>query len=612
MTLLQRRIRAFRLHLMFRLAGYSALMGLLVALVLVIAAPWLRDQIGLPGYWLTIALPLALPALYVVYTLFHRPNERTIVLAADAWCGAEGAIVSAHELEREHPDSPFIQPVVAKALAKLEHHQLPEPRLMRKLLVALAVMLALLPLSRFVHAQMEKADEEGKQEELARKVDVPPKDAEDLAKDAAATAEKAKELRAKQQEQLADDIEQAARNAQAGGGDKERALREANSLADRARAQTESQQRRDDAREALKDESVTSELAKAIENTDSAKTQEVIDKLVEQVHREDGSVDIERAKELRAAIEKASKEAPQDARLRRAAEALAEKLDPKTLERTAERRQKTASEMAGEGLDPEAVADAMKKLQEVDKRALEQALEELSKSASPLRDLDVNGKEMEELLKQIDAGKIDPEQAKQMAEAARQLSERLELDSETLKDMLKEGKDFGGLQKAAEEMLKKLPEGAEAPGPDQIPEWAKDAIPEEIRKEWEGNGRGENPGEKSDGQGHSSGNNGGEGDDEKGKVPAGGKGGDDTGTHVIKPIEGEGTKEGVDTTDTGQGKKDPDKDPEKLDPKKAAEEKARREATGRKSDSSGINTRDEEERLPRRYRDAARKYFERD
>ena len=35
------------------------------------------------------------------------------------------------------------------------------------------------------------------------------------------------------------------------------------------------------------------------------------------------------------------------------------------------------------------------------------------------------------------------------------------------------------------------------------------------------------------------------------------------------------------------------------------------EGTGNKSDSGGINTRDEEERRPRRYRDAARKYFER-
>ncbi|MCB9895205.1 MAG: hypothetical protein H6839_12195 [Planctomycetes bacterium] len=610
MTELQRRIRSFRTLLMFRIAGYAALIGLLVALVLVLVAPWLRDLVGLPGYWATIAIPLVLPAIYVAYVLIRRPDERTIVLAADAWCGAEGSIVSAYELEQEHPDSPFIQPVVARAIARLHHSRLPEPRSMRLLLVVLAVMLTLLPASRFLHAQMQAADEEDKQEELARKVDVPPKDAENLAKDAAATSEKAREIGAKQQEKLADDLEQAARNAQAGGGDKERALRDANSLADRARAQTEAQKRRDAAREGMKDNSATSELAEAIENSDPGETQKAIDKLVEQVYREDGSIDIERARQLRDAIEKASKEAPQDAQLRRAAETLAEKLDPATLKRTEERREKTAGEMSGDTLDPEAVAEAMKKLNEIDKRALENALEELSKSASPLRDLDVNGKEMEELLKKIDAGKIDPEQAKQMAEAARELSERLELDAETLKDMLKEGKDFGGLEKAAEEMLKNMPEGAEAPGPDQIPEWAKDAVPEEMKKAWqEARGSGN---DNRDGAGKIKGANDNPRPDDVEEGNGGGKGGKGTGGETARPVDGEGKEGGVDSTDTGQGDKDPNKDPEHLDPTKAGGEKATRDATGRKSSSSGINTRDEEERLPRRYRDAARKYFERD
>lgn len=605
MTELQRRIDKFRLHLMLRLAGWAALLGLLVALLVVIFAPWLRDGIGLPGYWLTIALPLAFPLAYVFFTLLRRPDDRTVVLAADAWCRAEGSIISAWELEREHPDSPFNKPVADKAVRMLDNHRLPEPPLLRKALLALLVMLALLPLSRFVYAQMQESEQDEQKQAAERKVDTPPEEAEKLAQEAAAAAERAKQLGAKQQEQLADDLEQAARNAQAGGQDKERALRDANSLVDRAKAQTEAQQRREEAREALAESEATRDLAEAIQRSDHQAARTEIEDLVEQVYNKDGRIDPARAEELRQAVQKAREQAPQDARLRRAAETLEQLLEQQALEQAQQRREQTEKDMRASGMDPEAVKQAMEKLQDVDERALARALEELAKAASPLRDLDVSGREMEELLKQLEAGKLDPSQAEEMAEAARQLSERLELDAETLREMLKDGREFEGLKKTAEEMMKNMPEGERPTGPDQVPEWARQAMPEDWKQAWKQAGEeGREPG-KGTGSRQGSGEDGREGPD-GGKGAGEGKTGDPT-----RPVEGGGIEEGVETSDTGQGEKDPDKDPERLDPNKAGDEKARREGSGRSAESSGLNTRDEEERLPRRYREAARKYFER-
>lgn len=611
MTELQRRIRAFRLHLMLRLAGYAALVGLVFALVIVIAAPWLRDEFGLPGYWATLSLPLVLPVLYVIYSMLQRPDDRTIVMAADAWCGAEGSIISAYELEREHPDSPFVKPVADKAVRKLENHRLPEPRLLRKMLVAMLVMLALVPLSRYVHAQMAESEKEKEAEEQANKVDAPPEDAEELAKEAGKAAELAKALGANQQEHLADDVEEASRKAQAGGQDKERALRDANSLVDRAKAQTEAQERREAAREALKNNETTSELAEAIDNVDAEGAKEAIDKLTDEVYRPDGTIDEEAASELTEAVKKAADKAPQDARLRRAAEAIEEKLNAGTRKSANENVEKAREQMRKEGMSEEQINAALEKLQQTDKRALERALEELSKSSSPLRDMDLSSQEVERMMKQLEGKQLSPEEAKAMAEAARQLSERLEIDAETLREMLKKGREFEGLDEAAKKMIEGKQPGETPAGPQEVPEWAKEAVPEEWKQAWkeaaedaarEGNGK---SGTGRNGEGGPE-----EGEEGNGE---GGKGNGRDGEHEAgtgKEIEG-GKEGGVDTTDTGEGEKDPNKDPEKLDPRKAAEEKAWREKTGKESSSGGINTRDEEERLPRRYRDAARKYFER-
>ncbi|MCA8911327.1 MAG: hypothetical protein KDB82_06460 [Planctomycetes bacterium] len=600
MTELQRRIRAFRFHVMLRIAGYAALIGLVISLVIVIAAPWLRDYFGLPGYGLTIALPLIFPSIYVLYALFNRPDERTLVMAADAWCGGEGSIVSAWELEREHPDSPFVKPIAAKAVKRLGNHRLPEPRMLRVMLIAVGVMLAMLWPSRWLHAQMAESDKQKEAEEQARKVDAPPEDAEKLAREAAKTAETAKDLGASQQERLADDLEQAARNAQAGGQDKERALRDANSLVDRAKAQTEAQERRDRAREALKNDETTGELGEAIDKVDAAKTREAIKDLTEKVYRPDGTIDEQAAEELRQAVKKAADQAPQDASLRRAAESIDKKLSKETRNNAQQNREQTRKELEAQGASAEQIEEALSRLQDTDKRALERALEEMSKSSSPLRDMDLNSQDMQRIMKQLEGKQLSPEEAKQMAEAAKQLSKRLELDADTLREMLKKGREFEGL----EETAKKMAEGQQPGGPQEVPEWAKDAVPEEWKQAWK------EAQQEAGREGGKSGANG-EGDREEGDGPGkGGKNKGDPKTGDPKEIEG-GKEEGVDSTDTGEGEKDPNKDPEKLDTEKARKEKAWREGTGNKSDSGGINTRDEEERLPRRYRDAARKYFER-
>lgn len=600
MTELQKRIRAFRIHLMLRIAGYAALLGLIVALVVVIAAPWLRESTGLPGYWLTIALPLLFPAAYVVYALLQRPGERESVIAADAWCGGEGSIISAYELEREHPDSPFVKPIAERAVAKLANRRLPEPRLLRKALVAMLVLLALVPLSRFVHAQLQEAEEQERAEELASKVDVPPEPARDLAKDAAAASERAREVKAEQQQKLADDLEQAARNAEAGGGDKERALREANSLVDRAKAQTEAAEGREKAREALEDNNATRELAEAIKQTDATRAREEIRQLAEQVYRKDGSIDPQAAEQLKQAALEAQRAAPQDARLRRAVEQLQQQLDQRTVKNAQQREQEARERMKAEGMDPAAIEAALEALNRMDKRALERALEELAKSSSPLRDLDVSGRQMEELLKQLEGGQISPEDASRLAETARQLSERLELDAETLRELLQKGQEFEGLENAARRMA----EGTPPQGPEEVPEWARNMVPPEWEEAWRqsGNERAGNGPARGDREGTEGGSGPGRSENDP----------DSPNQDPGREIGGEGKKEGVDTSDTGDGEKDPEKDPERLDPNKAGSETAARGTTGRDGTSKGINTRDEDERLPRRYRDAARKYFERD
>lgn len=601
---LRKSLRWFHFRLMLRQSAYAALWGLLLAVIIVIAAPWLRDTLGAPDYLATLALPLVLPAAYVAWIWLRRPDMGTIVQAADAWSGNTGAVVSAHELGRQHPDSPFVRPNVERAVALVRSAALPEPRPLRWALTALLVMVGLVPLSRWAHAQMQDQKHEEEKKEEARKTDVPPAEAGKLAKEAGAAAEKAKSAGATAQEKLADDIEQAARNAQAGSQDKERALREAHSLVDRARSQQDQQSARQDARDALKRSDAAGELAKAIENVDPKAVEAEARKLAEGLQNPEGGIDSAKARELRSAIEEARRNAPNDPALRRAAEALNQALSEQAQRNTRDSRNNLKKALEEQGKTAPEVDEALKRLNELDKQALARQLEELARQLSPLRDLDPSGKQMEELLKQIKDARISPEQAKELAEQARELSKRLQIDAETLRKMLQEGKKFEGLEEMAREMVKQAQEQGQPMQPGEVPDWVEGAMP----KEWKDAARNGQPRQGSGQEGK----DGGQGSSTQQGSGEGKEGGGTGGTgKTLRPVDGEANKEGLDSTDTGQGEKNPEGKEERLDPNKAKDETARRGTTGNEGTSQGVNTKEEEERLPRRYRETARKYFER-
>ncbi|MCC6465284.1 MAG: hypothetical protein IT463_08100 [Planctomycetes bacterium] len=609
MSVLDHQLRLFRARLLARLAGYSALWGLCCVVAVLVAAPWLREYAGWPDYDWSFWLPLVLPVLMGGLALVLRPDMRTTVLLADAWHGNSGAIVSAWELQHSAPDSPFTAPVAAKAAGAMQENRFREPRLLWRLLMALVVLILLMPLSRWVHAQMDEKQRKEDEQQAAQKLDVPPEVADKLAQDAGKSAEEAKKASARQQETLADDIERAARDAQAGGGDKERALREANSLVERAHGQTEGQQGRDAARDELARNEATRELAEALESVDPERVEKAIRDLAKSAYNEKGELDPEKAKQIRDAVDAARKEAPGDQQLRRAADALERALSEKAIKDAGNSREKLRSEMTAQGKTPEEIEKALQQAGQLDKEALAKALEEMARSASPLRDLDPSGRQAQELLRKLESGEISPEQAQAMIEAARELSQRLELDAETLREMLKQGRKFEGLDKAAEEVIRRAGQEGRKITPGEMPEWGDPKIPEEWRKAAEAEARarrertGEGrPGREGEGgRGTPGGGTGTEGD--------GGPGG--TGNGHSREVATPGTEGGVDTTDTGQGGKDPNGKPEELDPTKAGHERATREAGTRSGSSGGLNTRDEEEQLPRRFRDAARKYFER-
>lgn len=609
---LRQSLSRFRLRLMLRLATYAALTGLVIALVIVVAAPWLRDAAGLPGYYATMALPLILPALYVALVFWRRPDETAIAMAADSWCGGGGAVVSAVELAREHPDSPFMAPVAARAVNALKAPRLPEPRLLRRLLIAFAVLFLMLPLSRWAHAQMAEDEAEERAQEEARKTEPPADAAETLAREAGKAAQEAEKLGATQAGQLAEDLEEAARKAQAGPQDKERALREANALADRANAQRQGQESRAEARESLAENEATKDLAKAIENVNERAIEREARELAQGIHKPEGGLDKAKAEALLKSIEEAAAKAPNDPRLRRAADELRKQLNEQAMRQAQAER----AEIAKQSADPALLKEALEAASQLDREQLEKALQEFADAASKLRDIEPTGNKSDELAEKVKQGQLTPEQAREMAETAAELAKRLELDAETLRELLKQGKEFEGMEELAKEMLEQ--QAQENPGfsPDEIPEWAREFAEEALKQQWQEQARreaerrqgGERGEPREGGQGGEAreGREGGEG----GEGSEGREGGERTGDPT-RTIDGEGGKEGIDSKDTGGGDKDPEKDPKRLDPSKAGDERANRDETGRESGSKGINTRQDEETLPRRYRDAARKYFER-
>jgi hypothetical protein len=668
MTDLQRDLRKFYFRLNLRVASYAALWGLVLSLPVVIAMPWLREWLGVSrdaAYWFALALPVALPAFYAGVVLFIKPPEREQVLAADYWFGDSGSIVSAYEMERQRPGDPFVQPIARQARALMHDKPLPEPRWLRRALLALIILLLLTPLSRWAYAQMEEHKQEDEKQKQAKKPDVKPQDAEQIAKSAGEAAEKAKKIGSKQQEDLANDLEEVANRQRVKADDKETAMRNANAVTDRAKAQVDAQEDRQDARDALKD-SPAEELRKAVESNDPKRVEDAARRAANSVYKENGEIDTATAKALQEAIEEARRAAPDDASVKKAAEALEEQLQRARDKGGRPNEQKQAEtalreKMGAEGAsseDVEKAIDEMRKTSEerrqVEAQELKRALEEVAKAIDPKRDIDPSGKRAEEIRRKLEKGEISPEQAEEMVKAAREIAKQMEIDAETLKEMIKQGKDFEGMEeiakRIAEQAKKDAQNGDPQVGPEDVPDWVRKAMedPEwqEIAKKMaekvaERKGEPGQPGDRKPGpdgkpvdgsnpdgkpgEGKAGpdgkpidGGNSGEGKvgpdgkpvDGSGRDGGGGKG-ETTGPDG-KPIDPkEVRKEGVDVKDTGKGEKDPDAERKELDAKKAAEEKAAREATGRKGTSDDVNTKEELDRLPRRYRDAARKYFER-
>ena len=675
MTDLQRDLRKFYFRLNLRVASYAALWGLVLSLPVVIAMPWLREWLGVSrdaAYWFALALPVALPAFYAGVVLFIKPPEREQVLAADYWFGDTGSIVSAYEMERQRPGDPFVQPIARQARALMHDKPLPEPRWLRRALLALIILLLLTPLSRWAYAQMEDHKQEDEKQKQAKKPDVKPQDAEQIAKSAGEAAEKAKEIGSKQQEDLANDLEEVANRQRVKADDKETAMRNANAVTDRAKAQVDAQKDRQDARDALQD-SPAEELRKAVESNDPKRIEEAARKAANSVYKENGEIDTATAKALQEAIEEARRAAPDDAAVKKAAEALEEQLQRARDKGAHPNEQKQAEtalreKMGAEGASSEDVEKAVDKMRkaaderrQVEAQELKKALEEVAKAIDPKRDIDPSGKRAEEIRRKLEKGEISPEQAEEMVKAAREIAKQMEIDAETLREMIKQGKDFEGMEEVAkriaEQAKKDAQNGNPQVGPEEVPDWVRKAMedPEwqEIAKkmaEKMAERKGE-PGQPSDrkpgpdgkpGEGKVGpdgkpieGGSPGEGKvGPDGKPIDGGKPGEGKVGPDGKPVDGNGRdggggtgettgpdgkpidpkevrKEGVDVKDTGKGEKDPDAERKELDAKKAAEEKAAREATGRKGTGDDVNTKEELDRLPRRYRDAARKYFER-
>ncbi len=673
MTDLQRDLRKFYFRLNLRVASYAALWGLVLSLPVVIAMPWLREWLGVSrdaAYWFALALPVVLPAIYAGIVLFIKPPEREQVLAADYWFGDTGSIVSAYELERKHPGDPFVQPIARQARAMMHDKPLPEPRWLRRALLALVILLLLTPLSRWAYAQMEENKQEDEKQKQAKKPDVKPQDAEQIAKSAGEAAEKAKEIGSKQQEDLANDLEEVANRQRAKADDKETAMRNANAVTDRAKAQVDGQEDRQDARDALKG-SPAEDLRKALESNDPKRVEDAAQRASESIYKEDGEVDTATAAALQKAIEEARRAAPNDAAVKKAAEALEEQLQRARDKSPNEQKQAESAlrkKMGTEGASSEEVEKAVDEMRkaaserrQVEAQELKKALEEMAKAIDPKRDIDPSGKRAEEIRRKLEKGEISPEQAEEMVKAAREIAKQMEIDAETLREMIKQGKDFEGMEEVAkriaEQAKKDAQNGDPQIGPEDVPDWVRKAMedPEwqEIAKKMAekmaerkgepgqpderkpgpdgkpGEGKVGPDGKPIDGGKPGEGKIGPDGKPIEGGNPGDGKVGPDG-----KPVDGNGRdggggngettgpdgkpidpkevrKEGVDVKDTGKGEKDPDAERKELDAKKAAEEKAAREATGRKGTSDDVNTKEELDRLPRRYRDAARKYFER-
>lgn len=578
----------FNRRLVLREAASAAMIALIVAAVIVAAAPWLRSWIGLPGFFGSLLLPLLAPLLAASFRFYKAPGRRAAAMAADRWLGANGSIVSAFEISQAGAKNPFASPVLTRAAELLEKATPPVPGWFRRAVAIMVVAIAMIPLSRWIEAQGLDSALARMSEQASQKTEVDPEEAEKLADDAASAAQQAEELGAEAQKNLAEDIEDAARRVQAGPSDKEHALRNANNLKERAQTQMAAAERREAARSALAQNPATTGLAKALESGDQRAVEQAADELAKSVFKNDGRIDAEKAGEIRRAVREARVEAPGDPQLRRAAEALEKALDPAAIERTQADRKRIESEMKLDGKAPEAIEKALEAAAALDAESLKKAMEKVAEAASLLRDLDPSG----EMAKKLNLGGMSPEQLREMREKAMDLLKRLDLDAEALKKMLQQGEGFKGLEELGREMARRggtAGEGDEAPGGDGVPDWAKESF---------------KPGQ--DGGGAPGGDDGAAGGDENnGTRNTDSKTENETGGGI------NGKETGINVNDTGERIRDPDGKEIELDPDKAGDETATRNLSGKVAKDGRINTHDEIDNLPRRFRKAAGKYFNR-
>lgn len=313
-------------------------------------------------------------------------------------------------------------------------------------------------------------------------------------------------------------------------------------------------------------------MAQALEQADPAALKEAIDNIVAQATGDEG-IDPERAHGLKEAVERAAAAAPQDAELRRASERVAGMLDDAAGAERKRREQQAVHSMREQGLSEAAIERALETMRKMDQESLRRALNEFCKACNNSG----GGNSMDRVLQ----GELSPEQARALAEAGRELAERLELNAETLREMLQQGGGFEGLEEMARRAFERAQANGGEPSEGSSPEWARGHAPEEVQRAWQ-------EGRSTDSGGHSPNRR-----------------------NAAHGDVGPGRTAQVDVAADSRGEKDPDAEKQALDPNKAAEESASREASGRNATSRGIGAEAETDRLPRRFRSAARLYFDR-
>jgi hypothetical protein len=533
MDALPKLLAVMRRRLLLRQLAYAALFGLLAALLILAFAPWLGLSKGV-----MLVLPLALPAAAALFAWFRRPDEHTVVLAADRWADARGAVVAAWEQQRN--GSPFAEAVARKALEKLGKSRVPSPAYLRYVLAALLVAGAMLPLSRGIEAQLLRAGEREQQRRAATLTDVNPDDARKIAEDARRVAEAARALGASSLMRLADDIANLAGDTEAAPRDKERALREANALTDRVQTQRETVRAGERARATLANEPMTAELASALDSLDSKRIDDAVDDLHRQLMDEYTDPASASADDALKAFRAAADAAPHNPDLRRALERLESRLGTAARDQRARRAQDIRESMLERRLGEEEILKALKQLEQFESDALRRALEGFADANNPLRDLGVGPRP-----------ELDPEEAQRLARLAGQLLDQLDRDTSVFAEMLRQGADFPGLE---EFMRGTLDPGMSRPV---------------------GDGRESSPRRQA------------------GAAP-------DLDFTDYADI----TPDTAATRDDGRMVE--------LDPDSARDESAARKDRDRESTSRGIDTSGDIDRLPRRYQEAARRYFERD